>query len=690
MEDYLGTYEFNEDAPCYILDASNKVKFSFHFKFDILLENYEDSVIFHKKFIEYCNNMYTDHPDYHNFHKYIDPNVYTKNRLIRLPNQSKFGQDRPLKVFSGSMNVEEHILTNIKKSDKPITIPAPWKKIYNNKYRIIKSIPTKTIQEFNEDEELVWLVKHTLHKREKYNDWIKVIWACIGAGIPIELIHDADYKACPEKYNEDATNEIIKRYKEGKGLGKHSLIKWAAEAGYYMNREVEKKSPTLSINKEDHLTWIDLLKKYHGKTFENFRELIEQIRDDASLVVSMIQGKDTIFTVYSNDDNPYDLTKSLCKLTLNYKKQISDSKIIIETTTLEKLMKDFPLEFPLYNKLVFKPNNFGLKKNERNTFLGFEAQIKDNYSLEYIQPLLDHIKNILSNGNEDYYKYIMSWFAKIVKTPYKPTDIFLLFNGEQGTGKTIIAEFLVKYVFGKNLSLSTSGINSLVSRFNGSIKSKLFVCCNELTNLDSTKGGFNGAFDKMKNLITDRLIQIEHKGFEHMQIDNFCNFMGTTNHEFTAKLERGDRRYAVFTVSDKRKGDYDYFDKLGECLDKEGGNHFYNYLLNYPEEEMIDLRRIPETEIRKTMIENSKDQVVRFIDELLQGDLIEKEEWLDIENKKIGMSDLYLHYRNWCCVNGETKTASSNIFSRKIPKNLVCDKGKNRINKKQIKWIKFL
>jgi len=157
MEDFLGTYGFNEDAPCHILDASNKVKFSFHFKFDLVLKNQEDSEIFHKKFLEYCNNMYSDNPEYHNLHKYIDPNVYTKNRLIRLPNQSKFGQDRPLKMYNGSADVEDHILTYIKKSDEVITIPAPWKKIHSTKYKIIKSIPTKTIDGFNEDEELVWL-----------------------------------------------------------------------------------------------------------------------------------------------------------------------------------------------------------------------------------------------------------------------------------------------------------------------------------------------------------------------------------------------------------------------------------------------------------------------------------------------------------------------------------------------------
>jgi hypothetical protein len=436
MEDFLETYSFNEDAPCHILDASDNFKFSFHFKFDIVLENGEDSEIFHKKFIEHCNTMYSDEDDYHNFHKYIDPNVYTKNRLIRLPNQSKYGEDRPLKIYSGSKNIVDHILTYIKKSDKPIDIPPPWKKIHTKKYQIVKSIRTKTIDGFQEDEELVWLVNHTLHKRELYEDWIKVVWACVAAGVPVQIIHEADYEACPEKYDEDSTNKIIKQYRDGKGLGKHSLIKWAAEAGYYLDREVEKKAKELSQNREDHITWVDLQKKYHDKIFENFEDMIDLIRDDVSQVVSYVQGAQSVFTMYSNDENPFDLTKCLPRFFLKYKEiedyvrdGITFQNVNIKTIKLLQLITDNPLKFPLYNKLVFKPMNHGVKKHERNTWSGFKAEERDNYDLEYIQPILNHIKEVLADGDEHNYKYIMSWLHRILTTPWNKTGIFMLFYG---------------------------------------------------------------------------------------------------------------------------------------------------------------------------------------------------------------------------------------------------------------------
>ena len=614
--------------------------------------------------------------------------MYTKNRNFRLPNQSKFGEDRPLVIYSGSTDVKDHLITFFNKKIPKIILPSSWIRTAQNKQKRMAQFKAKLPREkkYDEDEELQYLVKNTQHKTLVYDDWIKWVWACLGAGIGIDKIHEFSYSGDPEKYSEQSTNKIIEQYVcEKSNLGFDTLKMWAKENGNDLSRDIEKKQKTLSKKRENHITWIDLLKKYHNQIYSSKSELIGCIRDDVAQVVSMIQGANNIFTVYSNHDNPYELTKKLCNLSFLYE----EGGKIVGSVDLQSLMIKEPLEFPLYNKLVFKPNDYELKQNERNTFTGFQAQEISCSPVYNIEPLLQHIFKVLANSNEKYYLYIMSWLAQIIKTPYKPTDIFLLFQGDQGSGKTIIAEFLVKYVFGKNLSLSTSGINSLISRFNGAVKSKLFVCCNELTNIDSTKGAFNSAFDKMKNLITDRLVQIEMKGFEHIQIENYCNFMGTTNHEFTAKLEKNDRRYACFNVSNEHIKDYTYFDKLGECLNKEGGDAFYTYLLNYPPALMVDLRKIPNTEIRKNMINNSKNSVEHFIEDLLD-DMIEvaPTEWVDIEKKQISKSNLYIIFNNWCVTNGE-RSYSNNIFSRMIPKSYIEGQGRSTINEKQIRYIQF-
>ena len=707
VEEFQETY-FPE-SPAWksnVLDASNKIKYSFHFAVDIKLKNFDESEAFHKKFLQFIHDSYDGDDDYYNLQCYIDKCVYTKNRLLRSIGQSKFGQDRPLKIFSGSEDPKDHFVTYFpndkgKEHIPHITLPAGWAKSNNNKrtklLRLKKQLPRE--KNYGEDEELQYLVENTQHKTEKYDDWIKWVFACLGAGISPELIHEFSFNGCPEKYSESGTNQVINQYiREKSTMGIHTLKAWATEAGHEIQRDVEVKAKPLSHTREGHLTWIDLVKKYHGKVFPSKSEMIYTIRDDVSQVIAMIQGKETLFTIYSNDENPYDIGKNLCHLELIFEQINNKGKECLVDINLQKLMVFNPLDFPLYNKIVFKPRDYGLRKNERNTFSGFQAQeFKDECIYdddedklpEEIQLLLHHIKIVLASGNPKHYLYIMSWLTQIIKTPWKPTDIFLLFQGNQGSGKTIVSDFLVKHVFGKHLSLSTSGIDSLTSRFNGAVKSKLFVCCNELTTVEGGKGSFNSAFDRMKNLITDRLVQIEHKGLEHVQIDNFCNFIGNTNHSFTAKLEKGDRRYACFEVNNEYIKNYDYFDKLGDALNQNTGDMFYTYLLNYPEEKMVDLRRIPETNIRKQLINNSRNNVEQFISDF-KDELVDMDDrsWVIKDEKKITSSSLYSVYTNWCCKNGES-SFSNRIFVRMIPKEYIKDKGNTRINNKKVRWIQF-
>ena len=692
IEDYLVEYNIRSDLPdVHVLDSSNKIKFSFHLCVDLKLKNFNESKVFHNKFLKFVNERYTDDPEYNNLHKYIDPCVYTKNRLIRLPNQSKFGQDRPLKILKGSKDLKDHIITSFERDIGDVKVPDVWLRQFTNKNKKIELIKTKVkSKDYSTDKELQWLVKNTKHKTDKYDDWIKWVWACIGSGISPEDIHKISYEGCPEKYDASSTDKVIEQYLQDKSnLGFHSLKFWASEVGKYLEREIEKNETHRSKKRYDHITWLDLLKKYHNKVFDSYDHMIEETTSDISQVISYIQGGQSVFTMYTNDEKPFEMTKYPPILCLQYK----DDKLISKIN-LTKLMMTNPLAYPLYNKIVFKPMGYGLKRHEKNTFSGFEAEIEDDYNEDLIRPILHHIREVLANGNEEHYRYIMSWFWRILNEPWNKTQIFLLFYGEQGTGKTIIADFLIEYIIGKNLSFSTNGIKPLTQRFNGCTMSKIFCCCNELSTISDTGSNWHAGFDSMKNLITDKLISVEKKGLEHIMIENHINFMGTTNNPNAIKVEKGDRRYACFEVSNKYKGDYEYFDKLGESM-KLGGNDFLTYMTEiYPKEDLVNLRKIPTTQFRKNLMENSKTPVDRFIDDLLSDDYtMDERKWISKEEKEISKKGLYEEYLFWCGENGE-KDKAKHIFFRNISKDrLAIDLSKNlskSINGKRIKYVKFM
>ena len=704
FETFLEEFSFGELPNYTILDSSDNIKYSFHFCFDIILKDHLDSLVFHKKFLEFCKLTFEDDGDNHNLYKFIDPNVYTKNRLIRTINQSKFGQDRYLKIYTkDNLNFPDYIISYINGKKDFLDLPPTWVKRFNSRRAKVRAIKTLSLDEYNENDDLLWLVKNTLHKAKEYTDWIKWIWACVSAGVPTEITHKASYDANPESYEEHAVNKIILQYDNEKNryLGKQSLINWSAEKGRYLRREVERKAVSLSKNRENHLTWIDFQKKYHDKVFESEEDMFEGIVKDLSGVVSYVQAGNPIFTIYVNDENPFNITNGLPRLYLKYKDDVTrmvGGRMITDTeikrVKLLTLMIDNPLRFPLYNKIVFKPYDYGLKKHERNTFSGFQAQYKDTYDIEYIKPIINHIREVLADRNEYVFKYIMTWLWRIINEPWNKTGIFLLFYGQQGTGKTIFADFLIEYVFGKNLSFSTNGIKPLTQRFNGCTMSKLFCCCNELSTINESGNNWHAGFDSMKNLITDKLISVEKKGMEHIMVENHINFMGTTNNPNCIKVENGDRRYACFEVNNMYKGDYDYFDTLGNAMTEEGGNHFYNYMISYPKDELVDIRRIPNTQLRTDLIENSKSPIERFIDDLLDECYhMDERKWISKEDKEISKKDLYTEYLYWCGENNET-VKSSNWFYRSIPKDRLdinlSHNPRKLVNGVRITYVKFI
>ena len=214
----------------------------------------------------------------------------------------------------------------------------------------------------------------------------------------------------------------------------------------------------------------------------------------------------------------------------------------------------------------------------------------------------NHIKQVWYNDNEEYYKYIMSWLAQVIQTPEKKTEVVILLQGGHGSGKTLPCDILLSRVFGDSIGLSASGLGSLTQRFNGCTMGKLFANVNELSVVDGDN--FNASFDKMKSLITDRHLQIEKKGLEHMKIDNFINFIMTRNHKYTVKIERDDRRYDCFEVSEKFKQDTGYFADYMDTLDNDNaGNHIFTFFKRYPKDEMVNLRKIPMTEMKQDMLD---------------------------------------------------------------------------------------
>jgi len=88
---------------------------------------------------------------------------------------------------------------------------------------------------------------------------------------------------------------------------------------------------------------------------------------------------------------------------------------------------------------------------------------------------------------------------------------------------------------------------------------------------------------------------LERKNVDTVQIDSFCRLLFTTNESWAIPATADERRYAVFEVSDARRGNRAYFDALYDQIEHTGANGFLAFLENWQTPKGIELRNPPQT-----------------------------------------------------------------------------------------------
>ena len=89
--------------------------------------------------------------------------------------------------------------------------------------------------------------------------------------------------------------------------------------------------------------------------------------------------------------------------------------------------------------------------------------------IQVIQPLLDHQRDYMCAGVDEYFQYFLAWQALAARFPNEKTQVAMLFRGSQGCGKGLIMGQLMRviwqdaYIQIKDFDTSTNGFNSMLS-----------------------------------------------------------------------------------------------------------------------------------------------------------------------------------------------------------------------------------
>lgn len=155
---------------------------------------------------------------------------------------------------------------------------------------------------------------------------------------------------------------------------------------------------------------------------------------------------------------------------------------------------------------------------------------------------------------KDYWRYLLpaeherirvqQWVASLAFQPHKRTGVAVLLHGTStGTGKGTLGEMLTELVGHGNTAKPMNAVQALTGRFNAALEAKVLFIVDELY-----EGGSFKLANGIKGKITEPKLEVEPKGQELRKIDNFCNFLASSNHLTPLWLDPKDRRWEVYSV----------------------------------------------------------------------------------------------------------------------------------------------
>jgi hypothetical protein len=267
----------------------------------------------------------------------------------------------------------------------------------------------------------------------------------------------------------------------------------------------------------------------------------------------------------------------------NQKIQIGTSK---EGQPIEKRLGKWWFEHPqrrTYDNMVFYPGG-NVPDTVYNLWQGFAVDAREGQGHERY---LEHIRENICCGNEEWYDYVIKWMARVVQNPASQSETAIVLRGGQGTGKNTFVECFGALFPDHFMQVSNS--KHLVGNFNSHLRDVLLLYGNE-----AFFAGDKSHEAVLKMLITENTMPIEGKGIDVKQAANYIHLVMGSNSDWVVPAGLDERRFFVLDVGDGRKQDARWFAQLKKEMRQGGYENLLHFLLG------VDLtgweiRNVPQT-----------------------------------------------------------------------------------------------
>jgi hypothetical protein len=236
------------------------------------------------------------------------------------------------------------------------------------------------------------------------------------------------------------------------------------------------------------------------------------------------------------------------------------------------------------NKPTFYDDKLNMCPKMKYEYFKYDYEEDVNKPLKVkVNIMLNYIKEVLANGSDDVYKYILQWLSHMVKG--NKNDSILYLKSKQGFGKSTLLEFMREFVIGDDLSLET-GSGPIVSNFNAILGGKLFVYFEELETFSIAQ--WMAISSRLKRYATSSTITLEDKNIKAYTTKNIMNIIVASNND--AIMDDDGRRYMILDIATHRQvipncntprneENKKFWNDIRSCFNEEVGKAFYSYLI---------------------------------------------------------------------------------------------------------------
>ncbi|MCT7602288.1 primase-helicase family protein [Aliarcobacter butzleri] len=265
-------------------------------------------------------------------------------------------------------------------------------------------------------------------------------------------------------------------------------------------------------------------------------------------------------------------------------------------TNLKEILIIKPEDLKLVTGKVFDPlstNEFILQDNYTYKINLFKPSVYMLLDYEFKKELKFHFENsaigklILHLVNYDRQRlyWVINWLAYFFQG-LKKSQVALVLLGEQGAGKGILFNEVIKPLFGED-SVKTINDKSLNTNYKGSlVENTLFLNLDEISAKNSSSASIKNF---LKALVTNASITAEKK-FKNLEKETpiYGQILITSNELYALEIEPSDRRFTVFSTSGNL-ANYDFlgygnYESLSAAIKSELKS-FSIYLKNYQVDE---------------------------------------------------------------------------------------------------------